>query len=92
MADGRSAARRAGAGGAVPSDAPSDAVAPADPVSYAAAETELEEILAALEDEAVDVDQLSGHVQRAKALISWCRERVAQAELSVTELLSDDEA
>jgi exodeoxyribonuclease VII small subunit len=62
------------------------------PMSYAAAEAELEAILAALEDEAVDVDQLSGHVERAKALISWCRQRVAQAELSITELLADEES
>jgi exodeoxyribonuclease VII small subunit len=62
-----------------------------EPPSYAAAEAELEEILTALEDEAVDVDQLSGHVQRAKALITWCRQRVAQAELAVTELLADED-
>lgn len=62
-----------------------------EPASYAAAELELEEILAALEDEAVDVDQLSGHVERAKTLITWCRQRVAQAELTVTELLAEDD-
>ena len=62
-----------------------------EPASYAAAEAELEDILAALEDEAVDVDQLSGHVERAKTLITWCRQRVAQAELTVTELLADED-
>ncbi len=63
-----------------------------EPVSYAAAEAELEDILTALEDEAVDVDQLSTHVQRAKALITWCRAQVAAAEITITELLADDTA
>jgi exodeoxyribonuclease VII small subunit len=60
-----------------------------DPQSYAAAEVELEEILAALESEEVDVDELSGHVQRAKTLITWCRAQVASAEVTVAELLAD---
>lgn len=60
-----------------------------DPASYAAAEAELEEILSALESEEVDVDELSGHVRRAKTLITWCRAQVASAEVTVTELLAD---
>lgn len=62
----------------------------AAPVSYAAAEAELEEILRALEGEGVDVDELSGHVKRAKALITWCRAQVAEAEIAITDLLDDD--
>ncbi|CAN5471452.1 hypothetical protein BH23ACT9_BH23ACT9_01810 [soil metagenome] len=60
-----------------------------EPTSYAAAEAELEQILTALESEGVDVDELSGHVQRAKALITWCRQQVATAEITITELLAD---
>lgn len=62
------------------------------PASYAAAEAELQEILEALESEAVDVDELSSHVQRAKSLITWCRERVASAEVTITELLDGDDS
>lgn len=72
-------------------DAAADVAGGRLPVSYAAAEAELEQILTALEGEGVDVDQLSGHVQRAKALITWCRARVASAEVTITELLADSE-
>lgn len=62
----------------------------ADPRSYAAAEAELERIVAALETEQVDVDQLSAHVLRAKTLITWCRRQVAEAEVAISELLEED--
>ncbi|MGI9017578.1 MAG: exodeoxyribonuclease VII small subunit [Euzebya sp.] len=62
-----------------------------EPTSYAAAEAELEQILQALESESVNVDQLSDHVQRARSLIMWCRQQVAAAEITVSELLVDTE-
>ncbi|WP_370328351.1 exodeoxyribonuclease VII small subunit [Euzebya sp.] len=64
---------------------------PDEPESYAAAEAELQQILTALESESVDVDELSGHVERAKVLITWCREQVARAEVTITELLDDED-
>ena len=57
-----------------------------EPASYAAADAELRAILEALEADAVDVDQLSARVARARFLIAWCRERVQAAELQVTQL------
>lgn len=60
------------------------------PASYAAAEEELDRILRSLEDDDVDVDQLSEQVARARDLITWCRGRLATAEVSITELLDDD--
>jgi exodeoxyribonuclease VII small subunit len=65
-------------------------VSAADPASYAEAEAELQAILAALESDEVDVDELTGLVERAKALITWCRTRVQTAEVAITELLSDE--
>lgn len=62
-----------------------------DPPSYAAAEAELMNILAELESKEVDVDQLSSHVKRARTLITWCRNRVAAAEVTITELLAEDD-
>ena len=67
-----------------------EAAAAKAPTSYAAAETELEGILAALESEQVDVDELSTHVVRARELITWCRDHVAKAEVTITELLADE--
>lgn len=61
-----------------------------EPASYQAAEEELTEILTALEADDVDVDQLSGAVARARALIQWCRQRLARTEVAITELLEED--
>lgn len=61
------------------------------PASYREAEEELEAILTRLEADEVDVDELSTHVARARQLITWCRARLAQAELSITELLEDED-
>lgn len=60
------------------------------PTSYAAAEQELDGILRSLEDDDVDVDQLSSQVARARELITWCRGRLATAEVSITELLDTE--
>lgn len=61
------------------------------PASYREAEEELEAILTRLEADEVDVDELSTQVARARQLITWCRGRLAQAEVSITELLADDD-
>ncbi len=66
------------------------------PASYAAAVEELDEILAAIERDDVDVDVLSQKVGRAVTLVQFCRERIAAAEVEVervvAELAVDDTA
>src|SRR4051812_43829979 len=44
--------------------------------SYAAAMTELDAILRALEDDELDVDALASRVARAAELLRWCRARI----------------
>ncbi len=65
------------------------------PTSYSAAVEELDQILAAIERDEVDVDVLSQKVARAVLLVGYCRERIAAAEIEVervvAELASDDE-
>lgn len=61
-----------------------------EPSSYQAAEEELTQILTALEADDLDVDQLSDAVARARALIQWCRQRLARTEVAITELLEED--
>jgi len=58
------------------------------PAGYSAAMSELEAILAELERDAVDVDQLAERVARAAALIRWCRERIGTARLEVERLVA----
>ena len=59
---------------------------------YAEAIEELESILAELESDDVDVDELAEHVQRASQLIELCRERIGKAKLRIEEVVSQLEA
>lgn len=59
------------------------------PASYAAAAAELDEILAAIERDEVDVDQLAKKVGRAVTLVAYCRERIAAAEVEVERVVAE---
>lgn len=68
-----------------------------DPAGFAEAMAELQRIVAELESDTLDVDQLAARVERAATLVSWCRERIDSAQFAVTEILerldpSDDPA
>ena len=69
---------------------------PVPPASYTAAVEELDQILAAIERDEVDVDILSKQVARAVLLVQYCRERIAAAEVEVervvAELAADDDS
>jgi len=56
-------------------------------VGYAEALAELEEILAELESDDVDVDTLAQHVARAATLIEMCRERIGSARLRIEDVV-----
>ncbi len=58
------------------------------------ASDELEEILAELDSDTIDVDKLSTRVHRAAELIRVCRERIAGARLEIERVVAelDDEA
>ena len=58
-------------------------------LSYREATQELEAILAELEGDDVDIDQLSRQVQRAAALIRLCQERITGARLEVEHVVAD---
>lgn len=55
---------------------------------YAAAMTELEQILEELESEDPDVDVLADRVERAAALIEVCRRRIANASVQVERVVA----
>ena len=57
--------------------------------TYAAAVDELEGILAELEDDRLDVDQLAERVARAAQLIRLCRERIRATRLEVEQIVAD---
>ena len=60
-----------------------------DDLSYASAVEELDEILAELEDDSLDVDILGDRVKRASALISFCRNRITSAKTQVEQIVAD---
>jgi exodeoxyribonuclease VII small subunit len=60
-----------------------------DGPTYAAAVDELEGILAQLEDDRLDVDQLAERVARAAELIRLCRDRISATRLEVERIVAD---
>ncbi len=67
--------------------APTLTSADGSPLPYADAVGELEEILRSLEAANVDVDSLATRVERATALIGYCRARLATVESNVAAVL-----
>lgn len=59
----------------------------ASTVGYAEAISELDRILAELENPSVDVDVLGSRVRRAAELITLCRERITQARMEVEQVV-----
>ena len=58
-------------------------------LDYSSAVAELDEILAELEDEALNVDILADRVKRASELITFCRARITSAKTQVEQIVVD---
>lgn len=58
-------------------------------IGYAEAVAELEDILADLESDDVDVDHLATRVKRAADLIELCRGRLDLARTEITRIVAD---
>ena len=58
-------------------------------LSYSTPVSELDQILAELEDDSLDVDILGDRVKRASELISFCRERITSAQTQVEQIVAD---
>jgi exodeoxyribonuclease VII small subunit len=61
----------------------------ADEITYGEALEELEEILAAIEEEQVDVDELAVKVKRSAELIRLCRTRIHAAAAEVESVVQE---
>ncbi|MCX7621295.1 MAG: exodeoxyribonuclease VII small subunit [Acidimicrobiales bacterium] len=59
---------------------------------YADAVRELEAILAELEHDDIDIDQLAAQVRRAAVLIRFCRSRILEARVEVEQVVADLDA
>jgi len=60
-------------------------------ISYNEAITEVEEILQKIENEELDVDDLSDKVKRVSALIKICKEKLYKTEEEVEKILKEIE-
>jgi len=62
---------------------------PAKKLSFGEAVTEVEEILANLESDEVDIDTLGGEVKRAVELIQICKDKLEKTDKEVRDLVAD---
>ncbi|MCF7870287.1 MAG: exodeoxyribonuclease VII small subunit [Candidatus Omnitrophica bacterium] len=60
-------------------------------IKYSQAVDELNQILADLEAERIDVDQVSAKVKKAVELIKLCRERIENTETEVKTIVKEFE-
>ena len=57
------------------------------PESYESAMRELQAIIQKLQEEAVNIDDLSDQVKRAAGLIKFCKEKLRSTESELNDLL-----
>jgi len=58
-------------------------------VSYKEAINEIEEILRQLENNELDVDELSEKVKRVSSLVSLCKEKLHNTEVEIDKILKE---
>ncbi|WP_439879555.1 exodeoxyribonuclease VII small subunit [Pontibacter sp. MBLB2868] len=59
-------------------------------MTYREATQELEEILRAIENDAVDVDELTQKVQRSSELIKLCKQKLRKAEKAIDQVFNEE--
>lgn len=60
------------------------------PENYESAYAELQQIVTELQGESVGIDHLADKVERAQALIRYCRERLRTVETEVSRLTKEE--
>ena len=64
---------------------------PKKKINYREALTEIEETIQAIENEELDVDQLSDKVKRVSELLKICKEKLHNTEKEVENILNEME-
>ena len=59
-------------------------------LTYQEAQQQIEQIVTAVENEELDVDQLSEQVQRAMELITFCRRKLKHTEESIQQAFENE--
>lgn len=60
-------------------------------LTYTQAMKQLENIVAQLEDNSLDIDQLSEKVKHAQELIKFCRDRLYKTDEEIQKLLNPEQ-
>lgn len=59
-------------------------------LTYREATQELEDILRAIENDSVDVDELTQKVKRSALLIKFCKEKLRSAEKAIDQVFNEE--
>ena len=59
-------------------------------MKYEQAVRELEEIVDRMENDELDIDQLSEQLKRAKTLVKLCKDKLTKTDEEIKKLLSED--
>lgn len=60
-------------------------------IKYEAAVQELEEIVDKMENDELDIDQLSEQLKRAKTLVKLCKDKLTKTDEEIKKLLNEEE-
>lgn len=60
-------------------------------MTYESALKELQEIVDALQDQRISMDEMEGKVARASILLKFCREKLRATSIAVDRLLDEEE-
>ena len=61
------------------------------PLTYESAYAELQEIVTALENETISVDELALKVKRATQLVAFCQEKLKSTEAELDKIIKSPE-
>lgn len=56
-------------------------------ITYTTAKTEIEKIVALIESDELDVDQLTKHVKRASELVVFCKQKLTETDEELQKVL-----
>lgn len=59
-------------------------------IKYEQAVRELEEIVEKMENDELDIDQLSEQLKRAKLLVKLCRDKLTKVDEEIKKLLNEE--
>ena len=58
-------------------------------ISYKEAKAEIEKIVALIESDELDVDQLSTKVKRASELLAFCKQKLTETDAELQKILEE---